>query len=67
MSPTGKFGFYITTCHAKLLQDTDCWEESWAVMYRRQLARMVELDHERHGDWPEFTVVPSLVLDKVIP
>ncbi|KAJ4291592.1 hypothetical protein N0V88_006192 [Collariella sp. IMI 366227] len=66
-SPTGKFGFHVTTCHAKLQQVTDCWEELWAVLYRKQLARMVEMDEAKHGEWPEFKIVCQLVLDKVIP
>lgn len=28
VSPTGKFRFHITTCHANPPEDTDCWEES---------------------------------------
>jgi protein-ribulosamine 3-kinase len=67
ISPTGKFGFHITTYHAKLPQITDCWEESWAVLYRKQLAQMIKLDEEKHGEWPEFKVVCNLVLEKVIP
>jgi fructosamine-3-kinase len=67
VSPTGKFGFHITTCHSKLPQITDCWEDSWAVLYRKQLAHMIKLDEEKHGPWPEFKIVCQLVLDKVIP
>lgn len=66
-SPTGKFGFHIQTFHAKLPQITDCWEEVWAVLYRNQLAQMVRLDDEKHGVWPEFRKLCTLVLDKVIP
>jgi len=67
ISPTGKFGFHITTCHARLRQITDCWEDSWAVLYRKQLAHMIQLDEKKHGEWPEFKLVCQLVLDKVIP
>ncbi|WEW55098.1 hypothetical protein PRK78_000526 [Emydomyces testavorans] len=67
VSPTGKFGFHIITCHAKLPQITDCWEDSWEVLYKKQLAHMVKLDEEKHGDWPEFQAVSRLVLEKVIP
>ncbi|KAF1982272.1 hypothetical protein K402DRAFT_397712 [Aulographum hederae CBS 113979] len=67
ISPTGKFGFHITTCHAKLPQITDCWEESWAVLYKKQLAHMIRLDEEKHGIWPEFQEVCVLTLEKVIP
>ncbi|KAH9907805.1 Fructosamine kinase-domain-containing protein [Xylariomycetidae sp. FL2044] len=67
VSPTGKFGFHITTCHAKLPQITDCWEDSWEVLYRKQLEHMIKMDEEKHGEWPEFQVVCKLTLDKVIP
>ncbi|KAI8949376.1 Fructosamine kinase-domain-containing protein [Xylaria longipes] len=66
-SPTGKFGFHITTCHAKLPQATDCWEDSWEALYKKQLAQMIRLDEEKHGEWPEFQKVCKLVLDIVIP
>jgi protein-ribulosamine 3-kinase len=67
VSPTGKFGFHATTCHAKLAQVTNCWEESWAVLYKKQLAHMLNLDREKHGDWPEFSRISDLVLNKVLP
>jgi len=66
-SPTGKFGFHVTTCHAKLPQVTACWEESWAVLYRKQLAHMIKMDAEKNGDMPEFSRLCDLVLNKVIP
>ena len=66
-SPTGKFGFHVTTCHAKLRQVTDCWEESWASLYRKQLAHMIELDEAKNGEWPEFKLICQLILNKVIP
>ena len=67
VSPTGKFGFHITTCHARLPQVTNCWEESWAVLFRKQMAQMIKLDTEKNGDWPEFRRVCDLILDRVIP
>ena len=65
--PTGKFGFHMTTCHARLRQITDCWEDSWAVLYGKQLAHMIKLDKEENGEWPEFKIICQLILDKVIP
>lgn len=44
VSPTGKFGFHTVTCHAKLPQVTNYWEDSWAVLYRKQLAHMIKMD-----------------------
>jgi protein-ribulosamine 3-kinase len=67
VSPTGKFGFHTTTCHAKLTQITNCWEESWSVLYQKQLGHMVKLDLEKNGYWPEFKVVCDITLSKVVP
>lgn len=66
-SPTGKFGFHVITCHAKLPQVTNCWEESWSILYKRQLAQMIKMDYDKHGDWPEFYKICDLILEKVIP
>jgi protein-ribulosamine 3-kinase len=67
LSPYGKFGFHVTTCHAILPQMTNLWEESWSALYQKQLAHMIKLDKEKHGIWPEFQHVCRLTIDKVIP
>lgn len=67
VSPTGKFGFHTTTSHGYLPQLTDVWEESWAVLFRKQLAHMINMDLEKNGPWPEFEQLCELTLDKVIP
>ncbi|KAL8671625.1 MAG: hypothetical protein Q9168_003876 [Polycauliona sp. 1 TL-2023] len=66
-SPTGKFGFHITTCHGKAAQLTDLWDDSWESLYRKQLAHTFEADQLKHADWPEFEFRKTLVLDKCIP
>ncbi len=66
-SPTGKFGFHTTTCHAFLTQDTDCWEDSWSRMFQRQLAHTVALDREKNEQWGEFKILCDLTLEKVVP
>ena len=67
VSPTGKFGFHTTTCHAKLTQITDCWEESWSTLYQRQLAHMALLDSEKNEPWPESEAVCQLTLKRIVP
>ena len=67
ISPTGKFGFHITTCIANLTQMTNTWEDSWETLYRDQLAHQIKMDEEKHGVWPEFQHVCRLTLNKVIP
>lgn len=66
LSPTGKFGFHTTTCHAKLLQVTNLWEDSWSVVYQKQLSHMIRLNEEKHGFSPEFQVVCRLTVEKFI-
>lgn len=66
-SPTGKFGFHTNTCHAFLKQITDCWEESWSLLFQRQLAHMVALDREKNGEWEEFGILCDLILKNVVP
>lgn len=66
VSPTGKFGFHVPTCHGKLTQVVD-WDDSWASLYKKQLAHMIKLDEDKHSDWPEFQQVCQLILKKVIP
>ncbi|KAF2652417.1 hypothetical protein K491DRAFT_706427 [Lophiostoma macrostomum CBS 122681] len=69
VSPTGKFGFHKQTCHAYLPQMTNLWEESWSVLYQKQLAHLVKLHDERHADdaLSEFQHVCRLTIEKVIP
>ncbi|KAH7116932.1 Fructosamine/Ketosamine-3-kinase [Dendryphion nanum] len=66
-SPTGRFGFHTTISHVTLPQITDVWEESWAVLYQRQFAHMVELDEERNGILTSFQRLARFTIDKVIP
>ena len=67
ISPTGKFGFHVTTCSGNITQATNCWEDSWETLYRKQLAHHIKLDEEKNGVWPDFRHVCRLVLKKVIP
>ncbi|KAI1127542.1 Fructosamine kinase-domain-containing protein [Nemania abortiva] len=66
-SPTGKFGFHTTTCSAILPQITDCWEDSWEALFKKQLAQMIRLDEEKNGKWPEFQKICKLTLEGVVP
>ena len=54
VSPTGQFGFHIVTCHNWIPQATDFWDDSWEVVFRKQLSHMVDLDRKTSGEWPEF-------------
>jgi protein-ribulosamine 3-kinase len=66
VSPTGKFGFYVTTCHGRLPQYVG-WESSWEVMLSKVLAQVMDIDQEKHGEWPEFNAIRALPFEFVIP
>ncbi|KAK6821207.1 hypothetical protein PG987_015607 [Apiospora arundinis] len=66
VSPTGKFGFHTTTCHSKSPQLTDLWEESWEVLYRKQLAHVFEQDRQKQPFWDEYEFLANLVLEKCV-
>lgn len=67
VSPTGKFGFHVTTtCHGRIPQYCS-WESSWEVMFSKILARAMDIDQERHGEWAEFNSVRFLLFKFVIP
>src|SRR2546421_6765414 len=66
VSPTGKFGFHIATCHAKIAQAVDLWEDSWCTLFSRHLGHIIKLA-KPILKWPEFNVVCKLTLEKVIP
>lgn len=66
VSPSGKFGFHMGTCHAKIVQAVGSWEDSWCALYTRHLGHVVELARPILN-WPEFDLVCKLTLQKVVP
>ncbi|KAL8880337.1 MAG: hypothetical protein Q9198_002232 [Flavoplaca austrocitrina] len=62
----GKFGFHIPTCHAKIAQKVDSWEDSWCTLYSNHLGYVMDLA-KPILQWPEFDVVCRLTLEKVVP
>ena len=66
VSPTGKFGFHMATCHAKIAQAVDTWEDSWCALYTRHLGHVMNLAKPILR-WPEFDIVCKLTLEKVVP
>lgn len=66
VSPTGKFGFYVTTYDGKLPQITD-WDSSWTSYFGRLLAGIARLDTATNGSWNELDSVMDRTLSHVIP
>lgn len=65
-SPTGKFGFHITTCDGKMAHVVD-WEEEWAPFFRKLLLGVCKLEKATNGEWPEFELATQQVANKVVP
>jgi protein-ribulosamine 3-kinase len=66
VSPTGKFGFHVPTCHGRFPQYVD-WDSNWASFFTKLLADALRLDLQTNGPWPEFERVSERILTRVIP
>ncbi|KIW21975.1 uncharacterized protein PV07_12622 [Cladophialophora immunda] len=65
-SPTGKFGFHITTYNGNLPQ-LNHWEDSWETYFANIMRRALELELAAKGPDPEFDTLIPVLFDKVIP
>jgi protein-ribulosamine 3-kinase len=69
ISPTGKFGFHITTGAGNLLQFIG-WEDSWETFFTKSMRWALDLEIERtqrKGRSEELDVLSRALFDKVIP
>lgn len=67
VSPTGKFGFHVTTCHGKAAQLTDLWEDSWEALFHKQMAHVFAMDQAKQPPHPLMDYCAQLILDQCIP
>lgn len=65
-SPTGKFGFHVSTCHGRIAQVVDTWDESWCAQFTRHLQHITELA-KLILKWLEFDAVCKLTLENIVP
>lgn len=65
-SPTGKFGFHLTTYSGNLPQATE-WEESWEKFFTKNLKLALKLELQAKGPDPEFDTLLPILLKTVIP
>ena len=65
-SPTGKFGFHVTTCDGKMPHTVD-WQDTWADFFGRLLRGISKIDIEANGSWPELERATEQVITKVVP
>lgn len=66
VSPTGKFGFQVRTCHGNTPQPTE-WNSSWTRYFTRYMAKMMALELEANGPWEDLRKVENRTLSHVIP
>ncbi|EXJ92440.1 hypothetical protein A1O3_00991 [Capronia epimyces CBS 606.96] len=67
VSPTGQFGFHITTCQGRIPQAVAGWESSWTVYFTRLLQHVMELDMATNGPWAELERLEDRLVSHVVP
>ncbi|KAI1208241.1 Fructosamine/Ketosamine-3-kinase [Annulohypoxylon truncatum] len=65
-SPTGKFGFYVTTFDGKLPLNT-AWESNWTSFFKKLMLGVYKLDVEINGFWKELDDVMKITIERLIP
>lgn len=65
-SPSGKFGFHVTTYAGNLPQETE-WEDSWQVFFSKSLRKALDLEIAAKGTNSELERLIPVLFDKVIP
>ncbi|KAI0913074.1 Fructosamine kinase-domain-containing protein [Ustulina deusta] len=65
-SPTGEFGFHITTCQGRVPQSVS-WEKSWTTFFTRLLQHVSKLDFKYNGYWEELDMIEKRLVSNVVP
>ncbi|KAF4420448.1 kinase-like domain [Fusarium acutatum] len=66
VSPTGKFGFHITTYAGNLPQYV-AWEDSWESFFAKSMRQALDLEIEVKVNSDELEVLSQALFEKVIP
>ncbi|KEF54927.1 uncharacterized protein A1O9_09370 [Exophiala aquamarina CBS 119918] len=65
-SPTGKFGFHITTCQGRRPQAV-AWESNWTIYFGNLLRHVIAMDDVENGPWAALTKLEDRILSHVVP
>lgn len=65
-SPTGKFGFHVTTYAGNLPQMVE-WTDSWEVFFAKSMKQALDLEIERKGPNAELEDLAKVLFERVIP
>jgi fructosamine-3-kinase len=66
VSPTGNFGFHITTYAGNLPQYV-AWEDSWETFFAKSMRKALDLEIAVKGTSDELEVLSQALFEKVIP
>ena len=65
-SPSGRYGFHVTTYNGILPQDNG-WSDSWEEFFARGLRHLLRLEEEAQGPDEEMQKLWVPLLEKVVP
>lgn len=65
-SPTGQFGFHITT-HLANVPVNNMWNSSWQACWAQQMESLFDQDELLHGPDEEMARLKELYITRVIP
>jgi fructosamine-3-kinase len=66
VSPTGQFGFHMTTYAGNLPQFVG-WEDSWETFFAKTMRQALDLEIQRKGPSEELDVLSDALFQRVIP
>lgn len=66
VSPTGNFGFHVTTYSGNLPQFVG-WEDSWEIFFTKSMRKTLDLEVERKGHDEELDIISEALFERVIP
>lgn len=65
-SPTGKFGFHVTTFQGNI-PNHNKWCDTWEEYFNRNLRYVIDLERDIHGSNPEMDALSAAIMAKVVP
>ncbi|KAK3934345.1 Fructosamine kinase-domain-containing protein [Diplogelasinospora grovesii] len=65
-SPTGHFGFHVTTCQGRVPQSVS-WEPSWTAFFIKLLKHVIDMDFRLNGYWKDLDTLEKRLIEHVIP
>lgn len=66
VSPTGMFGFHVTTCNGNIRQRNE-WQASWEISFSNAMRDLLDLDVGVNGVQPELSRAMDSLFEVVIP